>query len=622
MDMDKRYLSVIKACVLSLLLVGVGGLSSCNSDDIKEDAMYTFTGETVASFCEKTPELSLFYKLMDECGETALLEVYGHFTCFAPTNDAINKYLAEKALSWDGLSSEQKQKIVYNSVIRNATKEILVDEFEEGALSEPTLSDRYLLISFGKEGEERRIYVNEKSTLISGDHEVHNGVVHIVDEVIEPSEKTLLETLRAHGGFELWAEAYEASGWADEMTELYDEDYVNSFNTDKYQIIGLVLAVPEKLKLGYTMFCETDELLKANGITDLPSMENYARTYYGSEDLGNYKSKNNPLNRFIAYHMLNRQMATNSFLYTGETTNPDYADERTEYYETMYTYRLIKIKAGNRLNAKNSDNTSLRVIEKESTVDAINGFIHTLDGILVYDEEVMEKDVLHERIRFDFFACIPHLTNNNIRWKCYGSTRPEGTNGYTVTPEFCGEYFTYNDAGVCVFQADDAWADFQGDELVMQESYDFTLRMIPLPPGDYEMRIGYNSGGTRGMGQMYVDGNIAGTPVDLRINGDDPRVGWVKDSETNDDGVENDKMMRNRGYMKAPEALWYWHGGWDNVPMRDVSFALRYIVGQFHFEEYGAHTFRARSVDFKGRGFQLDYIEFIPTDMIRDEGRD
>lgn len=75
------------------------------------------------------------------------------------------------------------------------------------------------------------------------------------------------------------------------MTELYDEDYVNSFNTDKYQIIGLVLAVPEKLKLGYTLFCETDELLKANGITDLPSMENYARTYYGSEDLGTTKVK-------------------------------------------------------------------------------------------------------------------------------------------------------------------------------------------------------------------------------------------------------------------------------------------------------------------------------------------
>ena len=75
-----------------------------------------------------------------------------------------------------GRSLEQKQKIVYNSVIRNATKEILVDEFEEGALSEPTLSDRYLLISFGKEGEERRIYVNEKSVAVAAGNFGHNAV--------------------------------------------------------------------------------------------------------------------------------------------------------------------------------------------------------------------------------------------------------------------------------------------------------------------------------------------------------------------------------------------------------------------------------------------------------------
>ena len=620
---NKTLLHFFKACAAGCLLLGACGLSvSCNSDDIEEGAMYTFTGETVASFCAKDPQLTRFYELMDRCGETSLLEVYGHFTCFAPTNEAIETYLSEKGLDGDSLTIEQMQKVVYNCVIRNASKEILVDEFEEGTLAEPTLSDRYLLISFGKEDNQRRIYVNGDATIVRGDNEVHNGVVHVVDRVIEPSEETLLGTMQAHGGFDIWAEAYEASGWADEMEDQYDEDYVNSFNTDRYQVIGLTLAVPENLKLGYTIFCEPDELLEENGITDLASMENYARTYYGSEDLGDYKSKNNPLNRFIAYHLLDRQMATNSFLYTGECTNPDYVDERTEYYETMYAYRLLKIKAGNRLNTRNSNLASVRVVETESNVEAVNGYIHTLNGMLVYDEEVMRNDVLHERIRFDVMACMPQLTNNNLRWRCYSSTRPEGTNGWTLTPEYCGEYFTYNTAGVCVLQADDAWADYQGDELVMQESYDFTLRMIPLPPGDYEMRIGYNSGGTRGMGQLYVDGQIAGTPVDLRINGDDPRVGWVRDSETTDDGVENDKMMRNRGYMKAPESIWYWHGGWDNVPMRDVSFALRYIVGQYHFEDYAPHFFRARSVDFKGRGFQLDYIEFIPTDMIRDEGRD
>lgn len=33
---------------------------SCDSDDIDADAMYTFTGETVASFCQNDPELSDF----------------------------------------------------------------------------------------------------------------------------------------------------------------------------------------------------------------------------------------------------------------------------------------------------------------------------------------------------------------------------------------------------------------------------------------------------------------------------------------------------------------------------------------------------------------------------------
>ena len=52
---------------------------SCNSDDIDADAMYTFTGETVASFCQNDPELSDFYQLITKCGADALLEVYGHY---------------------------------------------------------------------------------------------------------------------------------------------------------------------------------------------------------------------------------------------------------------------------------------------------------------------------------------------------------------------------------------------------------------------------------------------------------------------------------------------------------------------------------------------------------------
>ena len=57
---------------------------SCNSDDIDADAMYTFTGETVASFCQNDPELSDFYQLITKCGADALLEVYATILVLYP----------------------------------------------------------------------------------------------------------------------------------------------------------------------------------------------------------------------------------------------------------------------------------------------------------------------------------------------------------------------------------------------------------------------------------------------------------------------------------------------------------------------------------------------------------
>ena len=45
------------------------------------------------------------------------------------------------------------------------------------------------------------------------------------------------------------------------------------------------------------------------------------------------------------------------------------------------------------------------------------------------------------------------------------------------------------------------------------------------------------------------------------------------------------------------------------------------IVNQYRFPRLWAHKLRMRSVDFAGREFSIDYFEFIPVDMIRDEDR-
>lgn len=609
MDMKTKK-HVFGAWLFSIALL----CASCNSDNLKDEAMYTFTGETVASFCKNTPQLSMFYDMMEACGAVRLMSIYGHYTCFPPTNQAIETYLAEHGMTWEEMPREVMQKIVYSCTIRNEMQEFGTTDFVEGSLSSPSLADRFIIISFrNNELGQREILVNKTSVIESPDNEVHNGVVHVVDRVIEPSEENFLQVLSAHGSFDIWARIYEASGLDVGMNALYDESYV-----------PMEGSAFEKCKLGWTMFCEPDSVLLAEGLRlsgdTLAAVETFARRWYGNEELGNYRHESNPLNKFVAYHILNRQMSTSSFIYTGFTTAASYKTKSYEYYETMLRHRLMEIKAGNLINTQ-KDGRSVTLDEASSNIDVANGFIHSLENLLVYDEEIMVSDVLHKRIRFDFYSIPPQLTNNNIRWQLLGST------GTTVSSDFCGEYFWYNTGSTLTLWASDDWTNYQADEMLISgPMYDFKLRMLPVPPGNYEIRLGYRAEAWRGIAQLFIDGQIAGIPVDLTIgyNGaqNDPRIGYVHDEDTRDNGVENDKIMRNHGYMKAPNSIYTGQEG--GKTLRDMSACLRIIIGQYSFDEYGPHEFRAKNMDDKGGGreFHADYLEYIPVDMLRDEDRE
>ncbi len=589
--------------------------TACNSDDIEDEAMYTFTGETVASFCQHTPELTLFYQMMEDCGASALLSIYGHFTCFPPTNQAVEEWLQEQGRTYNDLTEAEKQKVVYSATIRNNTQEFMTTDFTDNATSLLSLQDRTISISYvTNEENQREIIVNKLAKIISADNEVHNGVVHVVDHVIEPSEKTYLQRLKENPSFTIFATIFEASGFDNQMNELYDTSYQGLEGSDW-----------EFCKMGWTIFAEPDDVLKESGLTlssdTLASVEKFATQWYGNTDLGNYTSEENPLHKFVAYHILNRQMNTSSFVYTGFACSATYRSKAYEYYETMLPFRLIEMKAGPEIN-RQKNGKSVRLDEARSNIETANGYIHMLNNLLVYDEDVMTSDVLHKRIRFDFYAVPPQLTNNNIRWNWdyLGSAK-------SIPRDFCGEYFEYNVGSTLTMWASDGWTNYQSDEMLISgPMYDFTIRMLPMPPGNYEIRLGYRAESWRGIAQLFIDNQIAGIPVDLTIgyNGaeNDPRIGYVHDEDTSDDGVENDKMMRNHGYMKAPTSMYTGQEG--GKTLRDMSACLRIIIGQYNFQEYAPHFFRAKNMDDKGGGreFHADYIEYIPTDLIRDEDRE
>ncbi|MDR2042703.1 MAG: fasciclin domain-containing protein, partial [Tannerella sp.] len=191
---------------VSMLLLISAILPACNEEAIRDDAFYTFTGETIASFCENGENsLSIFARLIEESGTRPILSVYGHYTCFAPSDEAFEKYFEKEGITCDELSEEEKKKIVYDHVIKGTGTVYLSDFFEQGALPRPNMNDRELSISFVDDGDKQAIFVNNSAKITVKDNEVHNGVVHIINGVVKPSANHLLQTMEEAGYFKLFS---------------------------------------------------------------------------------------------------------------------------------------------------------------------------------------------------------------------------------------------------------------------------------------------------------------------------------------------------------------------------------------------------------------------------------
>lgn len=95
---------------------------------------------------------------------------------------------------------------------------------------------------------------------------------------------------------------------------------------------------------------------------------------------------------------------------------------------------------------------------------------------------------------------------------------------------------------------------------ILGTSYDVTFRLPNVPPGTYELRLGYTALESRGIGQVYVDGIPQGLPMDMRIFGNDGRIGglyngWAgwRNKDENSSGIytteeleENARIIKQR----------------------------------------------------------------------------
>ena len=135
----------ILATVFSMIL-SLGFLTSC-SDEPDRENYYTFTKEMISDYLVNRSETySDFVEILNKSKMMGMMATYGTYTCFAPTNAAIEEYLKNVK----GLSSVSEMTVAdcdtlaWNHIIKKA---YFTTDLSDGNFPMANLNDRYLTFS-------------------------------------------------------------------------------------------------------------------------------------------------------------------------------------------------------------------------------------------------------------------------------------------------------------------------------------------------------------------------------------------------------------------------------------------------------------------------------------------
>ncbi len=375
------------------LLLGVSfGVISCK-DEIDASNLVTKTEPTVWDYLDSVDVYSDFTDILQivRTGEgentsslSSLLASYGNYTCFAPNNEAIRKYVLQQTDSttsdWHQLLKTDSLAVVviaYNCIIDNGDETAYaLGDFPTngGTFALPNLNNRALSCQLLDNGNYQ---INGAAVVDRPDVRLGNGYVQGVDAVISLSTKSVADLIIDAPNMKIMSYLMQQTGWADSLVRPRNDD---SYSTDGYPESAKVqsntpaIEIIQHRYLGFTGFVETDDVYAdaigvspvvdettgelTNGAQILTALNTYMQQQgspYGTSAEGDLTNPDNPVNRFVAYHFLRGSLPYsdmvlhfNEFGYSyGDLTNPQTQTltiDVWDYYQTMGKYsRLMKI---------------------------------------------------------------------------------------------------------------------------------------------------------------------------------------------------------------------------------------------------------------------------------------
>jgi uncharacterized surface protein with fasciclin (FAS1) repeats len=192
-------------------LATLGFLAACGGSDDDPPP----TQPNVVQTAQADARFSILAEAVAAADLTATLSGPGPFTVFAPTNDAIVALLAELGVTKDQLLAN---KPLLTSVLtyhvlgsRVAKAQIPAGRAiptAEGGIFKVDAVGADLVITDGR---------NRTARITATDIAASNGVIHVIDKVLLPADKTIVATAQANLDFSVLVDAVVAAGLVDAL---------------------------------------------------------------------------------------------------------------------------------------------------------------------------------------------------------------------------------------------------------------------------------------------------------------------------------------------------------------------------------------------------------------------
>lgn len=507
-------------CFAFMLLL----LGSCGEEDLNKRFM-PFDEVSASMYFAENGEYSDWYKLLQKTDMVNTFHLSNiPLTCFFVSNEVLQSYIQQKGYqSIEEFPAEKAKTLLMYHTLPDVV--FSFSSFRDGRLADSTATGDYLACLL-KPGE---IFLNRDSKVIRWDIEVTNGVMHQLDHVIDPIEDTMFDYLVKNDRYSIFREAVKMTG---------NEEVFNQLNLTE-----------AALKARRTLFLTADETYALSGIH---SPEDLAARY--SPDDTNYQDPLNPFNRYVRYHLLERDFYTKDWgeRMTWKHNNLKIVDSKGVTFPTMAGDELILV--GSRQLDYLVNGLDLHKTYYNQPVR--NGVVHEVMGELPVkqQESVITLQEVTDIVHFNQISeyraksqpkKMIFMEKKNfspaVTWVSVPDTKKDAV-GYII---FSSDSYNFLENGFLF--GDCLYANLGPKGHVEIET-------VPVPPGTYNVKVMHKVvKQTGGNFQAYLDDKKLGSPLVAYTNGYDS-FPWITLGTVTFDKTSRHKIKM--AVVKAGELHW------------------------------------------------------------------